>query len=155
VRAYRVDWSTDAAEAKADAQAGPLALPEKPSIAVLPFANMSGDADQDYFADGLTEDLITALAKFRWFFVIARNSSFAFKGRSLGVQQIGRELGVRYILEGSSRRAGERARVTAQLVDAETGRHLWAERYDRDLADLSPFRTRSSRASSARSSRRC
>jgi adenylate cyclase len=136
IRAYLVDWAPDAAETKADAQAGPLALPEKPSIAVLPFANMSGDADQDYFADGLTEDLITALAKFRWFFVIARNSSFPFKGRPLTVQQIGRELGVRYILEGSSRRAGERVRVTAQLVDAETGRHLWAERYDRELADL-------------------
>ena len=136
VRAYLVDWALDAAEAKADARSGPLVVPEKPSIAVLPFANMSGDADQDYFADGLTEDLITALAKFRWFFVIARNSSFAFKGRTLGVQQIGRELGVRYILEGSSRRSGERVRVSAQLVDAETGRHLWAERYDRDLADL-------------------
>ena len=136
VRAYLVDWAPDAAETKTDAQAGPLALPEKPSIAVLPFANMSGDADQDYFADGLTEDLITALAKFRWFFVIARNSSFVFRGRAMTVQQIGRELGVRYILEGSSRRAGERVRVTAQLVDADTGRHLWAERYDRELADL-------------------
>jgi adenylate cyclase len=136
VRAYLVDWALDAAEAKADAQSGPLAVPEKPSIAVLPFVNMSGDADQDYFADGLTEDLITALAKFRWFFVIARNSSFAFKGRPTSVQQIGRELGVRYILEGSSRRSGERVRVTAQLVDAETGRHLWAERYDREIADL-------------------
>jgi adenylate cyclase len=106
-------------------QSGALPLPpDKPSIAVLPFANMSGDAEQEYFADGLTEDLIMALAKFRWCFVIARNSSFAYKGAPRPVQQVGRELGVRYVLEGSTRKAGDRLRVTAQLVEAETGRHV-------------------------------
>ena len=134
VRIFAIDWS---AQAPVPArQRGEMAPPDKPSIAVLPFANMSGDAEQDYFADGLTEDLITGLAKFRWFFVIARNSSFAFKGRAVAAQQVARELGVRYVLEGSSRRSGERVRVTAQLVDAETGRHLWAERYDRALTDF-------------------
>lgn len=110
--------------------------PDKPSIAVLPFANISGDTEQEYFADGLTEDLITALAKFHWFFVIARNSSFSYKARALQVQQIGRELGVQYVLEGSTRKSKDRVRVTAQLVEAETGHHVWAERYDRDLADM-------------------
>ena len=136
VRVHAVDWALDLPLTVGQSQPGALSLPDKPSIAVLPFANFSGDADQDYFADGLTEDLITALAKFRWFFVIARNSSFAYKGRPISAQQVGRELGVRYILEGSSRKSGERVRVTAQLVDAETGRHVWAERFDRWLADL-------------------
>ena len=136
VRVYSVDWSLAAPLPVSELQSGPLAIPDRPSIAVLPFANISGDAEQDYFVDGLTEDLITALAKFRWFFVIARNSSFAYKGRSVPVQQVGRDLGVRYVLEGSTRKSRDRVRVTAQLIDAETGHHAWAERYDRDLADL-------------------
>jgi TolB-like protein/Tfp pilus assembly protein PilF len=111
-------------------------LPDKPSIAVLPFANLSGDAEQEYFADGISEDIITALARFRWFFVIARQSSFTYKGRTVDVKQIARELGVRYVLEGSVRRSGQRVRITAQLVDASTGAHIWAERYDRDLAEI-------------------
>jgi TolB-like protein/tetratricopeptide (TPR) repeat protein len=111
-------------------------LPEKPSIAVLPFQNMSGDAEQDYFADGMVEDIITGLARMKWLFVIARNSSFAYKGKSVDVKQAGRELGVRYVLEGSVRRIANRVRVTGQLVEAETGRHIWAERYDRTLDDV-------------------
>jgi adenylate cyclase len=106
------------------------------SIAVLPFANMSGDPDQDYFADGITEDIITELSRFRPLFVIARNSTFAFKGTSTDVREIGRKLGVRYVVEGSMRRAGNRIRITAQLIDAAAGNHLWAERYDRELADI-------------------
>jgi adenylate cyclase len=129
VRVYEVDPTLEAPVPVSELQRGVLALPDKPSIAVLPFANMSGDVEQDYFADGLTEDLITSLAKFRWFFVIARNSSFTYKGRAATVQQVGRELGVRYVLEGSLRRMGGRVRVTAQLVEAETGHHLWADRY--------------------------
>jgi TolB-like protein len=112
-----------------------LSLPDRPSIAVLPFTNMS-DPDQDYFADGLTEDLITGLARIRWLFVIARNSSFVYKGRVADVKQVSRELGVRYVLEGSVRRGGNRLRVSAQLVDAITGAHHWAERYDRELSDI-------------------
>jgi TolB-like protein/Flp pilus assembly protein TadD len=113
-----------------------LSLPDKPSIAVLPFANMSGDPEQEYFADGMVEEIITALSRIRWFFVIARNSSFTYKGRAVDVKQVGHELGVRYVLEGSVRKAGNRIRVTAQLVEAATGNHVWAERYDRDLADI-------------------
>jgi TolB-like protein len=113
-----------------------LALPDKPSIAVLPFVNMSGDAEQDYFADGMVEDIITALSHIRWLFVIARNSSFTYKGRSSDVKQIGQDLGVRYVLEGSVRRAANRVRITGQLVDAETGGHLWAERYEGALDDV-------------------
>jgi len=113
-----------------------LPLPDKPSIVVLPFQNMSGDSEQEYFADGIVEEIITALSKVRWFFVIARNSSFTYKGRAIEVKQIGRELGVRYVLEGSVRKGGNRVRVTAQLVDAATGNHVWAERYDRELADI-------------------
>jgi adenylate cyclase len=108
----------------------------RPAIAVLPFANMSGDADQEYFADGITEDIITALSKWRWFDVIARNSSFAYKGRNVDARQIGRELGVHYVLEGSIRKAVNRVRVTAQLIDASNGAHIWAERYDRELSDV-------------------
>jgi len=114
----------------------PLALPDKPSIAVLPFQNMSGDPEQEYFADGIVEEIITALSRLRWFFVIARNSSFTYKGRAVDAKQAGRELGVRYLLEGSVRKAGNRLRITAQLVEAESGNHLWAERYDRDLTDI-------------------
>ena len=112
------------------------AVPRKPSIAVLPFTNMSGDTEQEYFSDGITEDLITDLSKISALFVIARNSSFAYKGRSVKVQEIGRDLGVRFVLEGSTRKAGNRVRITAQLIDAGSGGHLWAERFDRDLADI-------------------
>lgn len=115
---------------------GALALPDKPSIAVLPFANMSNDPEQGYFADGIAEDIITALSRYPSLFVIARNSCFTYKGRAVDVKQVGRELGVRYVLEGSLRKSGTRIRVTAQLVEAETGNHGWAERYDRDLADI-------------------
>lgn len=111
-------------------------LPEAPSIAVLPFVDMSADAAQEHIADGLTEDLITELSRLRWLFVIARNSSFTYKGRAVDVREVARELGVRYLLEGSVRLAGSRIRVTGQLVDAETGKHIWAERYDRELTDL-------------------
>ena len=114
----------------------PPALPDKPSIAVLPFANMSGDPDQEYFADGIAEDLITALSRFHWFFVIARNSSFSYKGASPDVRLVARDLGVRYVLEGSVRKAGKRVRITAQLIDAPSGRHVWADRYDHDLEDV-------------------
>ena len=113
-----------------------LPLPDKPSIAVLPFTNMSGDPEQDYFADGIVEDIITGLSRIKWLFVIARNSSFAYKGKAIDVKQVGRELGVRYVLEGSVRKSGNRVRITAQLIDAETGRHIWAERYDRALDDI-------------------
>jgi adenylate cyclase len=113
-----------------------LPLPDKPSIAVLPFANMTGDPDQEYFADGMVEEIITALSKMRWFFVIARNSSFTYKGRPVDVKQVGRDLGVRYVLEGSVRKGGSRLRITAQLIDAESGNHVWAERYDRDVNDI-------------------
>ena len=112
------------------------ALPDKPSIAVLPFSNMSGDPEQEYFADGMVEEIITALSRIRWLFVIARNSSFTYKGQAIDVKQVGRELGVRYVLEGSVRKAGGRVRITAQLIDAQSGAHLWAERYDRGLADI-------------------
>jgi adenylate cyclase len=114
----------------------PLPLPDKPSIAVLPFQNMSGDPEQDYFADGISEDIITALSKWRWFFVIARNSSFSYRGRHVDLKQVSRELGVRYVLEGSVRKADNRVRVTAQLIDTNTLAHMWAERYDRDLTDV-------------------
>src|SRR5471032_1681565 len=113
-----------------------LPLPDKPSIAVLPFQNMSGDPDQEYFADGMVEDIITALSRFKSLFVIARNSSFAYKGKTVDIKQVGRELGVRYVLEGSVRKAGNRVRITAQLIDAISGAPVWAERYDRDLTDI-------------------
>ena len=113
-----------------------LSLPDKPSIAVLPFQNMSGDPEQEYFSDGISEDIITALSKLRWFFVIARNSSFTYKGRAVHMKQVAEELGVGYVLEGSVRKGGDRVRITAQLIDVATGSHIWAERYDRDLADV-------------------
>jgi TolB-like protein/Tfp pilus assembly protein PilF len=109
---------------------------DNPSIAVLPFANMGGDPEQDYVADGLTEDIITALARLRWLFVIARNSTFVYRGRSVDIRDIARDLGVRYVIEGSVRSAGKRVRVTAQLIEAETGKHIWAEKYDSDLQDI-------------------
>ena len=114
----------------------PLAMPGKPSVAVLPFTNMSGDPEQEFLADGIAEDVITALSRYPSLFVIARNSCFTYKGRAVDVKQVGRELGVRYVLEGSVRKAGNRIRVTAQLVEAESGKDVWAERYDRDLADI-------------------
>lgn len=139
VRAYRVRLS-GAAAAGAASKVAPdefaLALPDKPSIAVLPFQNMSGDPEQEFFADGVAEDIITALSRYPSLFVIARNSSFSFRERGADAKQVGRDLGVRYVLEGSLRKSGSRVRVTAQLVEAETGKHVWAERYDRDLADI-------------------
>ena len=114
----------------------PLALPDKPSIAVLPFVNMSDEKSQEYFSDGLTEEIITALSKTPKLFVIARNSSFVYKGKPVNVQQVSRELGVKYVLEGSVRRSGDQLRITAQLIDATTGNHLWAERYDREMKDI-------------------
>ena len=111
-------------------------LPDKPSIAVLPFQNLSGDPEQEYFADGMVEEITTALSKVRWFLVIARNSTFAYKGRAVDVRQVARELGVRYVLEGSVRKAGNRVRISGQLIDAATGNHVWAERYDRELANI-------------------
>jgi adenylate cyclase len=113
-----------------------LALPDKPSIAVLPFANISGDPEQEYFVDGMVEEIITALSRIRWLFVLARNSSFTYKGQAVDVKQVGRELGVRYVLEGSVRKAGQRVRITGQLIDAATGTHLWADRFDGSLEDV-------------------
>ncbi|MEE9271038.1 MAG: winged helix-turn-helix domain-containing protein, partial [Candidatus Krumholzibacteria bacterium] len=109
---------------------------EKPTIAILPFKNMSGDAEQDYFVDGIAEDIITALSRFHWFFVISRNASFTYRDRTVEARRVAEDLGVRYVLEGSVRRAGNRVRITAQLVDATTGKQVWAERYDRELADI-------------------
>jgi adenylate cyclase len=125
---------------------GSLALPERPSIVVLPFQNMSSDPEQDYFADGMTEDIITALSRFKSMFVIARNTSFTYKGRSVDVKHVGRELGVRYVLEGSVRKAGERVRITGQLIEAATGTHLWASAFDgkqNDIFELQDSVTRS------------
>jgi adenylate cyclase len=117
----------------------PLPLPDKPSIAVLPFVNMSGDPEQEYFSDGISEEIITALSKTPKLFVIARTSSFKYKGKKVDVRTVGRELGVRYVLEGSFRKADDKVRITAQLVDAKTGNHIWAQRYDRDLKDIFPL----------------
>jgi adenylate cyclase len=117
-------------------QTSPPPLPDKPSVAVLPFQNMSGDPEQEYFADGMVEEIITALSRIRWLFVIARNSTFTYKGQTIDVKQIGRELGVRYILEGSVRKTGGRVRITAQLIDAANGAHLWADRFDGSLEDV-------------------
>ena len=143
VRAYRARLDLGAtvpsdaeAPVSSERERGDLVKPDKPSLAVLPFANMSGDPEQEYFADGITEDIITALSRVRSFFVIARNSSFTYKGRALAAKQIGRELGVRYILEGSVRKAGARLRITGQLIDAETDAHVWADRYDGAAEDV-------------------
>jgi adenylate cyclase len=133
VRVYRIRLETDAA---VPGVSRGLKLPDKPSIAVLPFDNMSGDPEQGYFSDGITEDIITDLSKVSGLFVIARNSSYTYKGKAVKVEDVGRELGVKYVLEGSVRKANDRVRITAQLVDASTGGHLWAERYDRDLKDI-------------------
>ena len=134
VRVYRVRDASSLDEQPAPAS--PRSLPEKPSIAVLPFANMSGDPGQEYFADGIVEEIITALSRIRWLFVIARNSTFTYKGQIIDPRQVGRDLGVRYLLEGSVRRGGGRVRITAQLVEAETGAHLWADRFDGLLEDV-------------------
>ncbi len=122
-------------EVREQSRAG-LPLPDRPAIAVLPFINRGGDAEQEYFSDGISEDIITALSKLRWFFVIARNSSFIYKGKAVHLKQVADELGVRYVLEGSVRKGGDRVRITAQLNDVATGSHIWAERYDRELADV-------------------
>jgi TolB-like protein/class 3 adenylate cyclase len=134
VRAFRVRLAPT--DILASRGSGALPLPDKPSIAVLPFQNMSGDPAQDYFADGVVEEIITALSRFGGLFVIARNSSFIYKGRSADVKRVGRELGVRYVLEGSVRKAGNKVRITGQLIDATTGAHLWADRFDGDVADI-------------------
>ena len=131
VRVYRIQL-----ENKPTKSRRALVLPDKPSIAVLPFQNLSGDPEQDYFADGVVEEIITALSRFRQLFVIARNSSFTYKGRAVDVKQVGRELGVRYVLEGSVRKAANRVRITAQLIDAITGAHLWADRFDGTFDDI-------------------
>jgi TolB-like protein/class 3 adenylate cyclase len=139
IRVHRVLLSTQPSPSKpatGESTKPSLALPDKPSIAVLPFQNMSGDPEQEYFADGMVEEIITALSRIRWLFVIARNSSFTYKGQSVDVKQVGRELGVRYVLEGSVRKAGGRVRITAQLIDALTGAHLWADRFDGSLEDI-------------------
>ena len=135
VRAYRVH-PEGTALAAADTHTSALSLPDKPSIAVLPFRNLSGDPEQEYFADGMVEEIITALSRIRWLFVIARNSSFTYKGQAVDVKQVGRELGVRYVLEGSVRKSGQRVRITGQLIDAETGAHLWADHFDGSLEDI-------------------
>lgn len=138
IRAFRVqaDCKSPIASQAAASPDRPLAIPSKPSIAVLPFANMSGDPEQEHFSDGISEDIITALSQIREFFVIARNTTFTYKGRSVGVSDFARELGVRYVLEGSVRKSGNRVRITAQLIDGPTGNHIWADRYDRELRDI-------------------
>ena len=137
---HPADWRVTAAKPSVIAAPppveAPLALPDKPSIAVLPFQNMSGDPEQEYFADGMVEDIITALSRFKSLFVIARNSSFTYKGRAVDIKQVGRELGVRYVLEGSVRKAANRVRITGQLIDSQTGAHLWADHFDGALTDV-------------------
>ena len=135
VRVYRARDKTGQEATRGTVASAPL-LPDKPSIAVLPFENMSGDPEQEYFSNGITEDLITALSRVRWLFVIARNSTFTYKGRAVDMKQVAEELGVRYVLEGSVRKSGNRVRITAQLIDGLTGNHVWAERYDRELEDV-------------------
>ena len=136
VRAFSVVAERAAVVTASENASVPLALPDKPSIAVLPFQNMSGDPEQEYFADGIVEDIITALSRFKSLFVIARNSSFTFKGRAVDIKEVGRRLGVRYVLEGSVRKASGKVRITGQLIDAVTGAHLWADRFERDLTDI-------------------
>ena len=139
IRAYQVGVPSETREAAPTRMAeveSPPPLPDKPSIAVLPFQNMSGDPEQEYFADGMVEEIITALSRFKWLFVIARNSSFTFKGKAVDVKRVGRELGVRHVLEGSVRKAAGKVRITGQLIDAITGTHIWADRFERDLTDV-------------------
>jgi adenylate cyclase len=140
MRAWRVRLGDDAVQTRSakpsTGSAATLALPDKPSIAVLPFQNMSGDPEQEYFADGMVEDIITALSRVKWFFVIARNSSFTYKGKHVDIRQVGRELGVRYVLEGSIRKSGNRVRITGQLIEAATGNHVWADKFEGGLEDI-------------------
>jgi adenylate cyclase len=139
IRAYQVgapSETREAAPARVAEAESPPPMPDKPSIAVLPFQNMSGDPEQEYFADGMVEEITTALSRFKWLFVIARNSSFTFKGKAVDVKEVGRRLGVRYVLEGSVRKASGKVRITGQLIDAVTGAHLWANRFERDLTDV-------------------
>jgi adenylate cyclase len=139
IRAYQVGApgkTREAAPARVAEAESPPPLPDKPSIAVLPFENMSDDPKQEYFADGMVEEIITALSRFKWLFVIARNSSFTFKGKAVDVKEVGRRLGVRYVLEGSVRKAGGKVRITGQLIDAVTGAHIWVDRFERDLTDV-------------------
>ena len=155
IQAFGVNW--DPADWKVLAAASttdlPLTVPDKPSIAVLPFENMSGDPEQEYFADGMVEEIITALSRFKWLFVIARNSSFTFKGRAVDIKEVGRRLGVRYVLEGSVRRASGKVRITGQLIDAATGTHIWADRFERDLTDVFALQCRLSHSAKVASSR--
>jgi adenylate cyclase len=134
IRAYQVAATGETTEGVEPESAPPL--PDKPSIAVLPFQNMSGDPEQEYFADGMVEEIITALSRFKWLFVIARNSSFTFKGKAVDIKEVGHRLGVRYVLEGSVRKAAGKVRITGQLIDAVTGAHIWADRFERDLTDV-------------------
>jgi adenylate cyclase len=138
VRVFRVDphIEEEVAVASTSAEAATLAMSDRPSIAVLPFTNMSGDPEQEYFVDGIVEDIITGLSRIKWLFVVARNSTFVYKGRAVDLKQVGRELGVRYVLEGSLRKAGNRVRITGQLIEAASGTHVWAERYDGALDDI-------------------
>src|SRR5689334_3191096 len=133
---YRFVGDASAQPASSGVDRAPIKLDDRPSIAVLPFLNLGGDKEQEYLADGITEDIIIALTRFRWFFVIGRNSSFAFKDKSTDTRQIAEQLSVRYLLEGSARKSGSRMRISAQLVDARSGNHLWAERYDLDLTEV-------------------
>jgi len=143
IRAYALLFTDPGEKSDPDPRKPPaLSLPDKPSIAVLPFQNMSADPEQDYFADGMVEDIVTGLSRIKWLFVIARNSSFIYKGRAVDVRQAGRELGVRYLVEGGIRKSGSRLRVTAQLVEAETGAHLWADKFDGELKDVFDFQDR-------------
>jgi adenylate cyclase len=139
IKAYQVGAPSETREAApvrfAEAE-GPPPLPDKPSIVVLPFQNMSGDPEQEYFADGMVEEITTALSRFKWLFVIARNSSFTFKGKAVDIKEVGRRLGVRYVLEGSVRKPAGKVRITGQLIDAVTGAHIWADRFERDLTDV-------------------
>ena len=137
VRVYKIRRESETAiSPMSEEQAAMHPVPDKPSLAVLPFINMSRDPEQEYFSDGMTEDIITALSRIRWFFIISRNSTFAYKGRAVDVRKVAKELGVRYVLEGSVRKAGSRVRVTAQLIDGDTGKHVWANRYDREFDDV-------------------
>jgi TolB-like protein/cytochrome c-type biogenesis protein CcmH/NrfG len=137
VRVYKIERESETEiSPMSEEQAAMLPVPDKPSLAVMPFINMSRDPEQEYFSDGMTEDIITALSRIRWFFIIARNSTFAYKGRAVDVRKVAKELGVRYVLEGSVRKAGSRVRVTAQLIDGDTGKQVWANRYDREFDDV-------------------
>ena len=139
IRAYQVSAPSETQQAAPERVAeaeSPPPMPDKPSIAVLPFENMCGDPEQEYFADGMVEEIITALSRFKWLFVIARNSSFTFKGKAVDIKEVGRRLGVRYVLEGSVRKASGKVRITGQLIDAMTGAHIWADRFERDLTDV-------------------